>query len=204
MIIAEKNLHFVHVPKTGGTYIEIYLLKHLYGEAIVNTKNWRSFMGKYLYSDHARNNPYHVPMSALNSEKKYESLENFCILRDPYEIRLSSYNWLINNRSYRKPFDAYIQSYDFINLPNDNGTRVSTFGLRQIDYINTNKKVRVFLFRDFDKILDYIDSIFCKSISRFKKVNTGGGAKIFMSDKSKEIIYRYFQQDFEFLEKLSG
>lgn len=192
-----KKYCFLHIPKSGGTYIELYILKHLYGEDTVNEENWYSY-GEFLY-DNINNNHVHMPLNLINISNH----ECFCIIRNPYDTRISAYNWIKEHESYKKTFNEYIISGDFKFYPKDNKTRISTFGLKQVDYIS-NVKCKKFLYQNFNKCLDYIDNIFGKKIKRFKKINFSKNRnKIIITNNIKKIIYKYFQDDFVLYKKLA-
>ena len=67
------------------------------------------------------------------------------------------------------------------------------FGLTQSEYID--ETVKIFLYEDFEKCLDYIDSIFGKKIKRIDKVNKSDSHKISIDIESKKIIQNYFEKD---------
>ena len=46
----------------------------------------------------------------------------------------------------------------------------SVFGLSQNEYVK-DSNAKIFLYEDFDNVLDYIDKIFQKSIPRLNKLN---------------------------------
>ena len=196
-----KKYCFVHIPKCGGTYIEVYVLKHIYGEDIVNEDNWGSYAE--FYYDDIDNNRVHMPLSVRDMSDN----ECFCIIRNPYDTRISAYKWIKKHDNYTKSFNEYIESGDFKIYPRDNKTRISTFGLKQIDYIAGAKRCKLFLYQNFDDCLDYIDSIFDKKIERFGKINHNKNTNTILStilidDSIKKIIYDYYLDDFNLINNL--
>lgn len=92
-------------------------------------------------------------------------------MRDPVKARILAYNWIKQNCNYQKIFEKYMLSGDYMLMPNDNKTRMSTFGLSQSEYIE-GSNCKLFVFENFENVLDYIDCIFGKSIHRMDQINT--------------------------------
>lgn len=196
-----KNYCFIHIPKTGGTYIEMYILKHLYGEDTIDLKNWRRYMIKHTYTDISGNNKFHIPYHCGGIDN-IDSYDFFSVIRDPIEVRISAYNWLVENKNYCKGFEEYMKG-DYFLLPEDNKSRCSTFGLTQYEYVK-NSKAKIFLYEEFDKVLDYIDKIFNKSIHRFEKVNTNKNRIIIANTDIQEKIKSIFKEDYLLIQKIKS
>lgn len=45
-----KKYSFVHIPKSRGTYNELYIIRHIYDEDIVKEDNWGSY-AEFYYDD---------------------------------------------------------------------------------------------------------------------------------------------------------
>jgi len=196
-----QNYCFIHIPKSGGTYIEMYILKHIYGENRIDFNNWRSFMNKHLYVDIKGNNSYHIPYQSggIDNIKSYKF---FSVIRNPLEVRISAYNWLVKDKKYTKSFEEYMNK-DYLYLPNDNKTRKSSFGLSQSEYLK-GSNAKIFLYEDFDKVLDYIDEIFHKSIHRFNKVNTSQNNSIIVNTDIQQKIETIFKEDYLLIEQIKS
>ena len=196
-----QNYCFIHIPKTGGTYIEMYILKHIYGENKINLKNWRSFMNKHLYTDIKNNNSYHIPYQS-GGLVNAESYQFFSIIRNPLEVRMSAYNWLVKNKNYTKSFHDYMND-DYLLLPADNISRSSTFGLSQNEYVKESN-AKMFLYEDFDKVLDFIDKIFHKTMPRFNKINTCETNNLIIEACIQQKIESAFKEDYLLIERLES
>ena len=97
-IIEELKLIFIHIPKTGGTFIEnrLYLLAR-----IINSKKYLRFSG-------------HHSISSLN--EKYSEYTSFCVVRNPYDRLISAYNYLRSrNDKYHKRFLKLLKDPEDLN-----------------------------------------------------------------------------------------
>ena len=203
MIFQINNINycFIHAPKTGGTYIENYILRHIYGNKNINSNNWRQKMKCHLYNDSEGNNLYHMPYQ-YGGIKNIESYKFFSIIRNPVELRISAYNWLVKKRKYTKSIQKYINE-DYLVLPSDNKTRCSSFGLSQNEYVK-GSNAKLFLYEDFDKVLDYIDKIFNKSIHRFGKVNVSEITISKVNTSIQKKIEFIFKEDYLLIEQIKS
>lgn len=220
MLDKKKNLNFIHIPRTAGTYIENYLHKQIYNNyENINFKNTKPIY--HFLHENKNDNPegldgYHI---TLKDNPNYKN--NFCVIRDPFEQRKSVYKYMKNLNNYQKSFDEYIQSNDFKFLPRannilqkENKTYYSKFGLPQTDYIELKKnysnidtnKIKIFIFEDgIDPVLNYIDKIYKRKIPRDKnQINKSSKEEINMSAKTEYIIRNYYKRDFELIKKLNN
>ena len=92
---------------------------------------------------------------------------------------------------------------DYFLLPKDNETRCSTFGLSQSEYVK-GSNAEIFLYEDFDKLLDYIDKIFNKSLYRFEKVNENKIKNNILIDNTdiQKKIQNIFKEDYLLIEQI--
>jgi hypothetical protein len=207
MYYKEKSLNFIHIPKTGGSAIEHYIVRHIHDFIGEQTKfdEVRHYIEKFLPRDslYYHNTRYHV-MAKRDGCDEFKN--SFCVLRDPFEIRKSAFYWLCENRRYKKDFNTYICSGDFKKFPKDNREKISSFGRTQCDYImdDSGKIIvkKIFLYEKFNECLDYIDLVFEKKISRPpRQINKSKGKSITMSRESECIIEEYFSDDFDLLRR---
>lgn len=92
-----RPLHFLHIPKTGGTSIEKLgrFLGHWWGSALYNcTGEGGCYPPKSLFSWQGvqRRCPlFHIPLDAAS--RAAIAAETFCVVRDPYDRFVSEYKW---------------------------------------------------------------------------------------------------------------
>ncbi len=185
MIDEERQLNFIHIPKTGGTYIEVYMASHIYDDFDLNV--WDRFVNNHLphpvdwkahvkkvtgLNDYPDTNPYYNPIH-VRAKFLPKYAHSFCIIRDPLELRKSAYRHLCSHWNYSKSFNFYVKSGDFKIWPMDTNCGTSTFGFRQSDYIYDDDGHflvdKIFLFTEIDSCLDYIDEIYRQKRPRHNK-----------------------------------
>jgi len=157
-------------------------------------------MNKHLYTDNKGNNLYHIPHQSGGIDNT-ESYQFFSVIRNPIEVRISAYNWLVENIKYTKSFEEYMNG-DFLLLPKDNISRCSTFGLSQSEYVK-GSNAKIFLYEDFDKVLDYIDKIFHKSLHRFEKVNANKNNILIANTAIQKKIKSIFKEDYLLIKQIN-
>jgi hypothetical protein len=158
-------------------------------------------MNKHLYKDIKGNNSYHIPYQSGGIDN-IESYQFFSVIRNPLEVRISAYKWLVKNENYTKSFEEYMIK-DYFLLPRDNKSRCSTFGLSQSKYVKGSNAI-IFLYEDFDKVLDYIDEIFHKSLHRFKKVNTNENNIVIFNTAIQKKIELIFKEDYLLIKQIKS
>ena len=92
---------------------------------------------------------------------------------------------------------------DYLLLPKDNKCRCSAFGLSQSEYVK-GSNAKIFLYEDFDKVLDYIDKIFHKSLLRFKKVNAIKNNILIANTAIEKKINSIFKEDYLLIEQIKS
>lgn len=156
MPIYNKNLLFIHIPKTGGTYIENKLKKYdeynLFGYSNV----FQSYLQHFTYIQYIE-----ILKKEINVYNK------FTIIRNPYDRLYSAYKQKFNNTS-----DPYLinmmKSYDFkdfvlnklenllINRHNNSYRGNITHILPQTEFIKDCNNIKIILYENMNELTDYI------------------------------------------------
>lgn len=133
----EKKAIFIHIPKTGGSYIGPTLVKYynfisylplLYSRRpdhniICKTNNFRKVLtGNYTYDNSFFNKAigllvYCKTSDYLNKEmnmdeEKWKIYTKFCFIRNPYDRALSGW------KHFNTVFNLNIEFFNYINIPN--------------------------------------------------------------------------------------
>ena len=88
-----KDLYFVHIPKNAGSSIEEVGLDHgiKWGKEFFNQKLYKFFLnGKLVSLAH-----WHLPYGVRKYDREPDKC--FCVVRNPYEKIVSSYNYHSRN-----------------------------------------------------------------------------------------------------------
>lgn len=135
MIITDK-LVYIHFPKSGGTFITVFL-KKLYQEELIPAYNQKSYLSKLLskkpyYIDYKINDAFNgIPFSRDNHNgisqipKEHIEKQIFTTIRNPFEFYVSYYEtkkWITNDTLT----DTNILKL-FPQFPNINFTEFLTF-----------------------------------------------------------------------------
>jgi len=90
--INNKKILFIHIPKTAGTTIENFFLKHM-----DKNVSWPEYYPDLLYGYHDNLHYQHLTMDEIFNKLKISKLDNFdfifCIARNPYDRFISECNW---------------------------------------------------------------------------------------------------------------
>ena len=133
LINKEKNIIFLHIPKTGGTSINDAMLEKQASIDSSNPGNAKStFFNNTVSSSHSN-----IKQLGLSKEKS-DIYEIFTVIRNPYTRIASTYNHFIqgpNNQSQRVPWTTetytfkqylrnikdYFEGKLVVSLPDENG-----------------------------------------------------------------------------------
>jgi len=223
----EKKAIFIHIPKTGGSYIGPTLVKY-YGfisyldliskrrpdhDIVCKTNLFKRVLtGNYLYDNsffnkylgllnYCKTSDYLNIKMNMNLEK-WEIYTKFCFIRHPYERALSGW------KHFNKVFNKNILFYDYINSNKFNVTDIE-FGhifmsqCKQIQNLNGTCGVNLIgkfetLENDFIYILNEIGF---EKINHFPKKanvsNINGTKDILLEKKSIQILNELFYDDLE-------
>mmetsp|Transcript_89229 Transcript_89229/g.186485 ORF Transcript_89229/g.186485 Transcript_89229/m.186485 type:complete len:417 (-) Transcript_89229:67-1317(-) len=101
---AEGHLEFVHIPKNGGTSVEVAGLSGGFHWGVYAL----NLQGLQVMPDGSECSRHHVPPRMMEGPNPYRHAQLFCFTRSPYERALSEYNYLSTQRWGAE----YATSYD--------------------------------------------------------------------------------------------
>ena len=135
MIVSEKKLVFVHVPKTAGTSIVHTILSHLTG---------RQIRGSMASQDMTLQKKYGITKALKHGTalelkrhlgKSWDGYYKFAFVRNPWDRAVSGYHWMVDRyKDYKGvPFDQYMGMMPEIHQ--DPSHRLFQMLRPQVDYL---------------------------------------------------------------------
>jgi hypothetical protein len=189
-----KDLYFVHIPKNAGSSIEEVGLDHgvKWGKEFFNRKLYKFFLnGKLVSLAH-----WHLPYEV----RKYDRAPDkcFCVVRNPYEKIVSSYNYHSRNFSQiqKLTLNEYIDE------------ALKSFFVNEFKLDNHQRPQSEYIFHKGEKVINNIlrfeniseDFKKLTGLELSKKVNSSpvGSCTIEdISDKNIHLINYFYHEDFE-------
>jgi len=188
----QRQLIFIHIPKTGGTSVEakLRLLKRANGYGIFNKRARQHFFWKdYLQ---------------LLGDEKYNMWNKFSICRNPYDKLISEYFWCpVAGHRKNQTLDEFIDyCKEVVEADNYDETIYHDHFIPQHKFIfdnNNNLQInKLFRFEDYDELEKYL--LKEHNINNKKKINVGKHKKeVILNEFQKKKIYEIYKKDFELL-----
>lgn len=192
-----KKLLFIHIPKTGGTYIEKTLKKNGYN------------VGTYSNLNKSKNNcsHWHTPPK-YNKNINFKDYITFTVVRNPYTRFISEYNW-----------GSFGHHYKYLNTKCDINTFATNLKdpnkiiydgdchlLKQEEYLIDyyGNKIENILYQETlnDDLKKFINkyNLNIKNINN-KKLQVKKNNKNInnLNNSSKNILKKYYENDFKIL-----
>lgn len=203
MILHDKKIIFVHIPKTGGHSIHNFLLfnkpldRHCsYPEYGLIDNTDLSLPGPKRY-DHLFLDEYYKLNVATKNQ--IETYFKFCVVRNPYDRFLSA--WKFNKLYKTMTFDQFIN-----NFPEDDKSDLFRHFCPQHFYISSNYTLDLFFKLDdvkfTEKFTHYFEKNFNYKNVELKKLNATKSIKNtkkvpILNRYAINFIQRYYKKDFE-------
>jgi hypothetical protein len=188
-----ETLVFYPVPKNANTSMKLFLAQHLgisekfQNPNIENNDKNLPAISSFL--------PSKTPFSKVDSDYKV------CIVRDPFERFISTFNNRIlqkNDFGFRNhTIDMILEKLVVKNFENKHF-------LPQVFFLGKDPKyfTEISLMNNFDNTTNRINSFFGKNLTFPKAKTTPYKNKIILSDQQKVIISKIYQEDFVFINSI--
>ena len=209
-----KLLHFVHIPKTGGSCITSYL----------RAKGPIAFYSREAL-EWSKTTPQHIETATQRVLLPEGFCDHrFCILRNPFERVLSEYRYRATRRNNAGNLPDHIGPGDKLTVELDWDTEfcgtfddwVQKIFSEQIinPYVSDNHirpqieftapDVRMFIFEEgIDRVLRWIDRItHTERATVALDRNTSTKFSIEMLDQTRETIQDFYREDFQLLQRV--
>ena len=152
----QRRLLFVHVPKSGGTsvlravFLSLVKAPNSTKDALTPIVRADEALSKCTLATWPRQENYAHATEAYSLAAIRECLRDadpvvtFALVRNPMELRLSAWSWLIAGNqvrssalslNYTRNFSSYLLSGDYQRLPANHGPWVSPFGYTQRSFL---------------------------------------------------------------------
>ena len=187
MISHELKFIFIHIPKTSGNSLTLFLKDYIENRIVRNPITHSRYkdicvrceINKGKSIKHAKINYYYE----LYGKKKIKNYYKFTIVRNPYDRILSNFLYKHRGKFKRHKFISYIDKH-------------TTYQYKFVD-----KDCHII---HFENLIDGLKEIPCfKNVVDFdnyprKNVNSGFKKSYdhYLDDKIKDMIYKKFKKDF--------
>lgn len=195
-MLINKNIYYVHIPRTGGRYISKIISDNYLCE-YYNFDEGRLFKDKEVP---------HLTYPEYEEFLNYMSLKKFTVVRDPINRFISS----LANSKFENQIETILknqESFDkFISYSITDKQNIGNWFLPQINFIDYKTKIWKFengLDENFFKWLDNNFNLLIKhkNISPNFFINKiDYKFKVDLTNKQKEYIKNYYYQDYKILD----
>lgn len=201
MIFHDQKTCFIHVPKCGGTSVELCLLKNFYPDfykkLLFNLDKKKRFPlsgflneseQNLLFNGRLKDGCQHYPISFLD-QKTQENYFIFTFVRNPWSKALSEYFYFKNQLKFKIAFKKFINRncpYPF------HMDKQISFINENIDFIGRFENFQ----EDFDTVCDKI-GIARQKLPHKNKTNHKHYTEYY-DDETREIVAKKYAKDIEY------
>lgn len=210
-----KNIIFIHIPRTSGSYIEKQLCINFKVNIAWPKPNIQNLFGLYKHDECQHFTLQHLTLKEIVDFNFYNYFENnedfiFTVIRNPYERIISLFNFFFKqfeNNLFDKflndLIDLKVTNYNYKGIITTNKNfncktmnnfeEIKYFFIPQYYFIHQDKTtlpVNIFKFEEIEKINQHIPNIHLKFKSSNAKANQ-------LNQKQKDMIYNLYQIDFD-------
>lgn len=192
----QKNILFIHIPKTGGTVIENALKKKTKQTLFGNNKNWNEpYRG--ISPQHLFYNTIFKNKEKLNVD--FQNIKVFSVVRNPYDRIISDLFWykLIKPTFTAKEVNNVIRNIYLgnckKNLDNHNEPQYKFVTDENSELI---KSIKIFKTETLNKSNNTLNEFLGFNINVFQK-NVNKNYRKYLNKDSISIINEKYKKDFE-------
>jgi len=198
MISHKLKFIFVHIPKTSGNSLALFLINHVANTVVVRESNMGPNQGIDIICEINKRDIKHESISYYNNlyKDKIKDYYKFTIVRNPYDRILSFYFWQKGrarqdfNRQEFKQFIERNQSYQhtFIWDPILNQVDPTVHIVHFENLINELKETPPLKSLDFEKDYPHINA----------SINNNLDWRKLYDQELRDLVYTKFKRDFIF------
>tara|TARA_B100000886_G_scaffold317088_1_gene256121 strand:- start:1739 stop:2350 length:612 start_codon:yes stop_codon:yes gene_type:complete len=196
MIIYDKKIIFIHIPKTGGTSIE----------DIISNGQKKKKKPDYFYGVVKGKALQHLTALEIKDRfDKFDEYLKFVTVRNPYERLISEYYWCqIKGIGHKhgQSFDDFLDYVkNIVKVGKFNENKYIDHFIPQYKFVYDNNfniiVDKIFYFEEFGKIINFSKEITNnKNIKNIHKLKQNKKKKIKLNESQKSIIYNIYEKDF--------
>jgi hypothetical protein len=194
------NLLFIHIPKTGGSTIELYL-SYKYNIPLQNSKSLHMFLDyeipdfpKEISLQHQTLNVIYKFRKELNVD--FNNLKIFAVVRNPYERLFSDLKFYkLFNKEYSKE-TTYKVIKNYLNMSLDNHNIPQYLFIENDHNLNINIEIDILKFENLNKEMERIGY---HDFKNFEIVNVSKehiDFRDYLNEKSLKLINKFYEKDF--------
>ena len=187
-MIINRNIYFVHIPRTAGRFIRNTLIQN--GHNVIQYGSYEShYRGKETL--HLTYPEYH---DLLNNY----ALKKFSIVREPVDrfISMITKNWMFNKEKIDKMFRSQ-EDFDQT-ISNEILNNPSNFFVPQVNFVDYNTKIWKFEDNFKDEFVEWMMYNFNIKINKFGSSDEGIEVnKIILNKEKIKYIQNYYYKDYK-------
>lgn len=213
MFFPENKTIFVHIPKTGGTSIEVEIGKKFLKIEDSNFSNilYENYTIRGFFEKIKIDTPLghrHSFISEYNENLKLGEYESFTILREPFSQVLSMYRQIKDNLRFKKLLHLAPSLQDFIFGNCNADLKFFDYYLNQYKFTHINGELKVnhiFLYEKYHEAQDFVENRYNIKIDKNTRLmKTTEDSQILTQEMKNEIKKCYpetFDLYYRFLQK---
>ena len=187
-MIINRNIYFVHIPRTAGRFIRNTLIQN--GHNVIQYGSYEShYRGKETL--HLTYPEYH---DFLNNY----ALKKFSIVRDPVDrfVSMINKNWMFNKEKIDKMFRSQ-EDFDQT-ISNEILNNPSNFFVPQVNFVDYNTKIWKFEDNFKDEFVEWMMYNFNIKIDKLGSSDEGVEMnKIILNKEKIKYIQNYYYKDYK-------